>query len=47
MIMQLLMMLETWDNAMQSGPSVLGTDQALNEEPPRSFAGLTRAQPCA
>lgn len=47
MIMQLLVMLETWDKAMQSGPSVLGTDQPLNEEPPCSCAGLIRAQPRA
>lgn len=47
MIMQLLVMQETWDKAMQSGPSVLGADQPLNEKPPRSCAGLTRAQPRA
>lgn len=47
MIMQLLVTLETWDKAMQRGPSVLGADQPLNEEPPRSGAGLTRAQPRA
>lgn len=47
MIMQLLVMLETWDKAMQSGPSALGADQPLNEEPPRSCAGLTGAQPRA
>lgn len=47
MIMQLLVMLETWDKAMQRGPSVLGADQPLNEEPPRSCAGLTRVQPRA
>lgn len=47
MIMQLLVMLETWDKAMQSVPSVLGADQPQNEEPPCSCVGLTRIQPRA
>lgn len=46
-IMQLLVMLETWEETMQRGSSVLGADQPLNGEPARSCAGLPRAQPHA
>lgn len=45
MAMQLLVMLETWDKATQSGPWVLGSAHPLNEEPTCSCAGLATAQP--